>query len=136
MNWPFIKRKKYDELEKKIEDFSKKIDALDDLVNKLNESLEFKEEIIETISTNFSELKEAVNEWRDGDGNIRDAEGFWLLQEGVDKILQRFDFYYTSDKEQYPKINLNLKFTKKNFYKLANEKSDKLIKNINDRHEQ
>lgn len=127
MKLPFVSRIKYN---KEIAIVNEKIDNLIKIVDLLESKLEKNNSIVNLISQNLTEAKDVFNSWKDEQGRILDYEGIMAAQEIVDKLLQRFDFYFINNGEEYSNIPLNLKYTKEHIYRVANEKYENLKKYI------
>jgi hypothetical protein len=95
------------------------IQTLIDSVEKRNHQ---QQDVIRQISEDFAEAKQQILAWQDEQGRITQYEGILLIQEIIDKLLQRFDFYFLSGENQFPETGLNLQYTRDNFFKAAREK--------------
>jgi hypothetical protein len=131
----FITTKKHNEIIKKLKNdlenkYDDSISTLEKLVDKLEQRIQNNDEAISLFSKDLLEAKNEIDFWRDKDGLITNFNGMQLVQEVVDKLLIRLDFYYLNDKQKYPDDGLHLINTKDNFYENAKTKSDKFINEI------
>lgn len=129
MFW-FVTKKKYEALKKQHED---ELEKISQLVDTLEKRIQNNRESVKNFSDDLAEAKKQIDSWKEPNGLIVQYEGIVLIQEIIDKLLQRLDFYYISDEQEYPTTGLPLQYTKENYYKNAKEKTQIFTNIINSR---